>query len=169
MSGMSKIVKTIASIAIPFTTIYGLYIIVHGHLTPGGGFQGGAVIASGFVMLIVAFGSSWVIGAADKKEKHEEFEHFEHRISYLESTGALMFIALAFLGLFFGAVFFNNFLVGNEYLFGVIPSVGSTEGLMNTAGVLPLMNIAVGLKVVAGLFIIVLVMAYATSKKGGVD
>ena len=38
MSGMSKIVKTISCIAFPFIMIYGLYVIAHGHLTPGGGF-----------------------------------------------------------------------------------------------------------------------------------
>ena len=52
MSGMSKIVKTIANIAFPLTLIYGLYIIAHGHLTPGGGFQGGAVVASGCAMIL---------------------------------------------------------------------------------------------------------------------
>ena len=46
MKGMSKIVQTITSITFPFVLIYGLYIIAHGHLTPGGGFQGGAVRAS---------------------------------------------------------------------------------------------------------------------------
>ena len=57
MSGMSKIVKTITNIAFPFIIIYGLYIIAHGHLTPGGGFQGGAVVASGLAMIVVAYGS----------------------------------------------------------------------------------------------------------------
>ena len=80
-----------------------------------------------------------------------------------ESVGAIAFIGLAFFGLIFGAVFFNNFLVGNDYLFGVIPVVGSGLADINTAGVLPLMNFAVGLKVIAGLFAIVLVMAYATT------
>ena len=42
MTKMSKIVRTISGIAFPFTMIYGLYVIAHGHLTPGGGFQGGA-------------------------------------------------------------------------------------------------------------------------------
>lgn len=39
MSGMSKIVKTIAASIFPFIMIYGLYVIAHGHLTPGGGFR----------------------------------------------------------------------------------------------------------------------------------
>ena len=43
MSEMSKIVRTLSNITFPFIMIFGLYVIAHGHLTPGGGFQGGAV------------------------------------------------------------------------------------------------------------------------------
>jgi multicomponent Na+:H+ antiporter subunit B len=151
MSGMSKIVKTITSIAFPFTMIYGLYIIAHGHLTPGGGFQGGAVVASACAMILVAYGSVWTMGKI--KEKH---------LSVLESLGAIGFIGLAFLGVIFGVVFFNNFLIGEGFLFDN-PARGLAD--INTAGVLPLMNFAVGLKVIVGLFAIVLVMAYATRLK----
>ena len=153
MSGMSKIVKTISSITFPFVTIYGLYVIAHGHLTPGGGFQGGAVVASGCAMILVAYGSVWTMGKI--KEKH---------LSVLESFGAIGFIGLAFLGLIFGTMFFKNFLVGNDFLFG---EIGKGLSNISTAGALPLMNFAVGLKVIAGLFGIVLVMAYATKAKGG--
>ena len=156
MSGMSRIVKTITSISFPFILIYGIYVIAHGHLTPGGGFQGGAVVASGCAMILVAYGSAWTMERIERK--HLSLDQT------LESIGAIGFIGLAFLGLIFGSMFFNNFLLGNEYLFG-----GIGEGLSNisTAGVLPLMNFAVGLKVIAGLFGIVLVMAYATRAKGG--
>jgi len=152
MTEMSKIVRTVTSITFPLAMIYGLYVIAHGHLTPGGGFQGGAIAASACAMVLVAFGSKWTI---DKiKEK---------RLSVLESLGAIGFITLAFLGLVFGVAFFNNFLTGSDFLFGVIPATGSGLADINTAGVLPLMNFAVGLKVIAGLFVIVLVMAYATT------
>ena len=156
MNGMSKIVKTMASIIFPFILIYGLYIIAHGHLTPGGGFQGGAVVASGLAMIIVAFGSVWTLGKI--KEKN---------LSLLESLGAICFIVLALLGIAYGAVFFNNFLASSGSLFGVSVSFGDTAANINTGGVLPLMNFAVGLKVIAGLFAIVLVMAYASGKKEG--
>lgn len=157
MNGMSKIVKTMASVIFPFILIYGLYVIAHGHLTPGGGFQGGAVVASGLAMIIVSFGSVWTLGKI--KEKN---------LSLLESLGAIGFIVLALLGIIYGAVFFNNFLADTNFLFGVIPATGSTAANINTGGVLPLMNFAVGLKVIAGLFAIVLVMAYASGRKEGV-
>ena len=156
MSGMSKIVKTISGIAFPFITIYGLYIIAHGHLTPGGGFQGGAIVASGCAMVLVSYGSIWTMNRV--KEKN---------LSILESLGAVCFILLALLGLGFGTVFFNNFLVGTNSLFGVVPATGSGLADINTGGVIPLMNFAVGLKVIAGLFVIVLVMAYASRTKEG--
>lgn len=153
MSGMSKIVKTITNIAFPFILIYGLYVIAHGHLTPGGGFQGGAVVASGCAMIVVAYGSVWTMGKI--KEKH---------LSVFESIGALSFICLAFFGLIFGTMFFNNWFTNMGSIFGDSVSFGNTVANINTAGVIPLMNFAVGLKVIAGLFAIVLVMAYATHK-----
>jgi len=154
MNEPSKIVKTIASIIFPFITVYGLYIIVHGHLTPGGGFQGGAIAASGIVLLLVAFGSAEI--AKKIKESH---------LSILESIGALSFISLALLGL--SATFFYNFLAGSNFIFGRIPPFGSNPGDMNTGGVLPLMNISVGLKVIAGLSAMVLALAlFARLKRG---
>ncbi|MCJ2513094.1 MAG: sodium:proton antiporter [Candidatus Thermoplasmatota archaeon] len=154
MNGMSRIVKTITSIVFPFIMIFGLYIIAHGHLTPGGGFQGGAVVASGCAMILVAYGSVWTMGKI--KEKN---------LSILESIGAICFIILAILGLGFGTVFFKNFLVGSNIIFGIVPSFGSTISNINTAGVIPLMNFAVGLKVIVGLFGIVLIMAYASRRR----
>jgi len=154
MSGMSRIVKTICSSIFPLIMIYGLYVIAHGHLTPGGGFQGGAIVASALTMILVAYGSIWTMGKI--KEKN---------LSLLESLGGICFILLAILGLGFGTSFFNNFLVGNEFLFGVVPATGSAAANINTGGILPLMNFSVGLKVIVGLFAIVLVMAYASTVK----
>ena len=146
---MSKIVRTITNLLTPFILMFGLYVIFHGHITPGGGFQGGAVFASGIALLIVAFNSAKV------QEKLKE-----HHLSVIESSGALMFIGLAFAGL--AITFFYNFLVGSP-IFGQIPPEGPNPGYIWTAGVIPLMNIAVGLKVIAGLSAIVLVMALASS------
>ena len=110
MSEMSKIVRTLSNITFPFIMIFGLYVIAHGHLTPGGGFQGGAVAASGCTMLLVAYGSTWV------------FDRIKvSRLSVFESIGALGFIGTAFFGLIFGGWFFNNFLVRNGILFNNVP------------------------------------------------
>ncbi len=148
---MSKIVRTMTHLLVPLTFIYSVYLIMHGHLTPGGGFQGGGVFASAVALLIVAFGSQNI---------HKSLK--EHHLSILESSGALIFIGLAFGGL--AAVFFYNFLTGSS-IFGRIPPTGSNPGDIWTGGVIPLMNFAVGLKVIAGLSAILLTMALATSLK----
>jgi len=142
---LSKIVRTISDQLILFILIYGLYIIIHGHVTPGGGFQGGAVIASGVVMMTVAFGSGEI--KKSLRERH---------LSVVESSGALIFIGMAFAGM--GTLFFYNFLVGTP-VFGGIPPTGPNPGDVWTGGVIPLMNFGVGLKVSAGLSAVVLAMA----------
>jgi len=146
---LTKIVRTVANQLIVFILIFGLYVIAHGHLTPGGGFQGGAVIVSGVVMLLVAFSSQEL-----KKSLRERV------LSIMESSGALIFIILAFIGI--GTVFFYNFLVGTP-IFGRIPPTGPNPGDFWTGGVVPLMNLAVGLKVVAGLSAVVLALALFAS------
>jgi len=153
MNRPSKIVRTIASITFPFIVVFGLYVVMHGHLTPGGGFQGGAVVASGFALLVVAFGTREVVRKI--KEKH---------LSILESLGALAFISLAFAGI--TVTFFYNSLAGSGGLFGEIPKYGSNPGNMNTGGFLPLMNLSVGLKVIAGLSAVVLALALISLKGG---
>ncbi|MFC2008790.1 MnhB domain-containing protein [Chloroflexota bacterium] len=149
---MSKIVRAVARLLTPAIALFGLYVIMHGHITPGGGFQGGAVFASAVALLIVAFGASRV----------ERFLE-ERRLSVLESGGGLLFIGLAFAGL--ATAFFYNFLVASP-LFGHVPTFGPTHGDIWTGGVIPLMNVAVGMKVIAGLSAIMLAMALASSKPG---
>ena len=146
---LSKIVRTVANQLILFILVFGLYVIAHGHITPGGGFQGGAVIVSGVAMLLVAFSSQEL-----KKSLRERF------LSIMESTGALILIGLALAGI--GTVFAYNFLVGTP-IFGRIPPTGPGPGDIWTGGVIPLMNLAVGLKVIAGLSAVVLAMALFAS------
>ncbi|HID57013.1 TPA: hypothetical protein EYP37_10830, partial [Candidatus Poribacteria bacterium] len=54
--GMTVIVKTITRIVAGFITIFGAYIVLTGHLTPGGGFPGGVILACAFVLLTLAYG-----------------------------------------------------------------------------------------------------------------
>jgi multisubunit Na+/H+ antiporter MnhB subunit len=100
-------------------------------------------------MLIVAFGSGQI-----KKFLRER------RLSLVESSGALLFILIAFAGI--GTVFFYNFLVGSR-IFGCIPPTGPNPGDVWTGGVIPVMNLAVGLKVTAGLSAAVLALALFSS------
>ena len=128
--GMSLIVKTITRLTVGLILLYGIYIIFHGHISPGGGFAGGVIIALSFVHLMLAYGKDTALRKFPKKA-----------ISFVESTGAILFLSIAILGLT-GGYFFLNFV-----------SKGQPFRLFS-AGIIPLCNIAISLKVGAGLFAI---------------
>ena len=136
MKGMSLIVKKVAQLITGFIFLYGIYIIVHGHLTPGGGFAGGALIAGSYILGILAFGSESVIL---KKE--------ETGSSLTESISILAIIMLAVAGFFIGTkVFFNNYLPTGKI------------GELVSAGVIPLYNIFIGIEVASALLTIFLAL-----------
>ena len=129
---MGLIVKTSGRVIIPLIGIFGSYIVAHGHLTPGGGFQGGATIAGAGVLFLVAFG-------LNEMRKH----YNKHLYSALEGLGGLAFLGAAMLGI--GTAFFYNTLWHNG------PILNGKPGTLLSAGFLPIMNLAVGLKVFTGL------------------
>ena len=47
----SKILKSMSHLIYPFVILYGFYVTIHGDLTPGGGFQGGSIIATGLLLM----------------------------------------------------------------------------------------------------------------------
>ena len=153
MKGMTIIVKTISSWVKVLIFLFGIYIILFGHLTPGGGFAGGVILASSYVLLMLAFG----------REFAEENLSLPVA-SKLDCVGALLFAAVALCGLIYGAAgFFWNFihqkyLVGTDYEFNLI-----------SAGTIPLSNIAIGLKVGASLFLVVLVLSMFRSDTSAED
>ena len=49
------IIRTCSRIMVPFLQIYSLYVYVHGHTSPGGGFQGGCIMAASFILLAVTY------------------------------------------------------------------------------------------------------------------
>jgi len=133
---MSVVVRATARILVPIALVFGGYMILHGHLTPGGGFQGGAVAASAVALFLVAFG----VGGLKK---------YKGLLAALDDLGGVAFVVLAFLGI--GFTFFANSLAGMGGLFGDPVPLGPNPGYLNTAGTLPLMNWAVGFKVLGGL------------------
>jgi multisubunit Na+/H+ antiporter MnhB subunit len=137
MKGMTVIVKTIASWVKVLIFVFGIYIILFGHLTPGGGFAGGVILASSYVLLMLAFGREFV-------EENLSLP----LASKLDCLGAFLFALIATMGLVLGGTFFVNFLY-QKYLPG--------EALnLISAGTIPLSNIAIGLKVGASLFLVIL-------------
>ena len=149
---MSQILKLIS---LPISIILiclGITTILGGHITPGGGFQGGAMIASGIILSILVYG----IGQSP-------FELSHTYIEVLESVGALGFVIFGLIGLFAGGFFLYN--VGTDLL-NIIPS--NIQMILHypdvtNAGIIPYLNIFVGLKVFVGLTSIVI--AFAGFKK----
>ena len=120
----SLIVRTGSKVLFPFMILLGAYIFLHGHLTPGGGFQGGAVIASGFLLLYLAWPGQPSGGKG---------------LSVVESLSGLAFVAVGILGLACGVGFLGNFL-----------PLGTRNTLLS-AGVIPIIYVTIGLKVGAEL------------------
>ena len=132
--GMSLIVKVITRLTVGLILLFGIYIVLHGHVSPGGGFAGGVIIELSFVNLMLAYGKDVALKKISKSA-----------MSFFESTGALLFLSIALLG-FTGGYFFLNFI-----------SKGEPFRLFS-AGIIPLCNIAISLKVGAGLFAIFVVL-----------
>ena len=126
--GMTLIVKTIGRLVINFILLFGIYIILYGHITPGGGFPGGVIVATGYILLMLSFGRRIALR-----------KFGDMTASLLDNFGALAFLIVALLG-FVGGYFFLNFI-----------SQGTPFQLFS-AGTLPLSNIAIGLKVSASLY-----------------
>ena len=141
MKGMTIIVQTITRLVKIFILLYGLYLTLTGHLTPGGGFAGGVVIACLYILLTLAYGRQWAL------------KRFPRRLAgSLDSVGGFIFLIVACLGFGFGGMFFLNFL---ERIYPGRPFA------LVSAGTIPLNNIAICLKVAASLFLVFIVMAGA--------
>lgn len=128
MAGMSLIVKTITRLVTTFITLFGIYVVVYGHVTPGGGFAGGVIIAAGLILVLLAFG-------------REETARLISPNTWLKMAcvGALAFLGIALFGYLTGA-FFMNFLHAAH------------PHHMTSAGTIPLLEVAVALVVAGGLF-----------------
>ncbi|MDD3477717.1 MAG: Na(+)/H(+) antiporter subunit B [Candidatus Izemoplasmatales bacterium] len=98
----------------------GVYVILHGHLTPGGGFPGGAMIASSILLLYLA---------------DDEFRTKVKGFKVLESVAGSLYVIVGLLGLVLATYFLQNFL----------PT--GTVGDLFSAGVLPIVYVLIGLKV----------------------
>jgi multicomponent Na+:H+ antiporter subunit B len=133
--GMTPIVKTVVRFAIGIIFMFGWYIILYGHLTPGGGFAGGTILACGYVILTLAFGKE--LGMRKMSDMGA---------SIIDNTCALLFVVIPIIGIAFG-YFFLNF-----------PPHGKPFNLVS-AGVIPLYNIIIGLKITSSLFAIFMALS----------
>lgn len=133
------ILQTIARVLVPIIIIFGIYVILNGHLSPGGGFSGGAIIGAGLILYLNAFGF----------EKTERFftEKTYKRVSFF----ALTFYCLAKS---------YSFYTGAHHLESGIP-LGQAGDIISSGLILPL-NICVGMVVACTMYAF-----FALFRKGG--
>jgi multicomponent Na+:H+ antiporter subunit B len=109
----------------PLIMLLGVYVFVNGHLTPGGGFQGGAIVASGALLVLLA----------------DPLRHFSHRlIATLESIAGIAYVSIGVMGMFLAGGFLDNRLL----------PIGEL-GALFSAGAIPVIYSLIGLKVGAEL------------------
>jgi energy-converting hydrogenase B subunit I len=142
---MSTILKLFAFPASIILICYGALTILGGHITPGGGFQGGAIIASGIIFGLVVYGL---------KESPIKFSH--NFMASIESIGALGYVFLGLAGLFTTGFFLYN--LGVDLYHIVPPFIVNIFDYPDPlhAGIIPYLNFVVGLKVLVGLSAVVI-------------
>jgi len=120
----SRIVQMGGKLLFPLIILLGAYVFIHGHLTPGGGFQGGVIIATGYLLLLVSF---------------RKFALKHSSLTWVEAIAGVTFAGIGVLGLVFGKDFLENFL-----------PTGVLNNLLS-GGIIGIIYIAVGFKVAAEL------------------
>ncbi|MCV3737282.1 sodium:proton antiporter [Rhizobium sp. TRM96647] len=125
----SELVVNGAEVVLPIAFLFGAYVIVNGHLSAGGGFQGGAVVASGVVLLVLARPAVVL---------HHGF------LSVTESLAGVLYVALGILGLFLAGGFLDSHILPR-----------GTFGAFVSAGAIPLISALLGIKVAAELSVII--------------
>lgn len=135
-TGMTLIVKIITDVMIGFMLVFGAYIVLYGHITPGGGFPGGVMIALAYILLTLAYGRKFV-----------ESKISGITASMVDDLGALLFWLVGIIGLYIGGKYFFNFL-GKGEPFNIF-----------SAGTIIISNIGITLKVGMSLYAIFLALA----------
>ncbi|MGB5485787.1 MAG: MnhB domain-containing protein [Lysobacterales bacterium] len=133
-TGMGITVKTVTRWLKGPILLFGIYLVLYGHITPGGGFGGGVVIACSFILITLASGERAALSLFSKNVT-----------SRLDSAGLLIFLALGWLGTAWaGAYFYSNFITTPE----------AAQFTLLSGGIMPMANIALGLKVASALFLV---------------
>ncbi|HJN03265.1 MAG TPA: DUF4040 domain-containing protein [Nitrospinota bacterium] len=118
------VIRTISRILIPFVQLYALYVIAHGELSPGGGFQGGVIFGSSIILYVIAFGL----------EEGRKVRIFREMGDLLNSTGVLIYAGIGVLCLLAGGAYleYDKLPLGSEKMasslgiYGIEIGVGIT-------------------------------------------
>jgi multicomponent Na+:H+ antiporter subunit B len=124
-----EIVQTGKQLLLPMIFTFGAYVIVNGHLSAGGGFQGGAIVASAVMLMLLARPRSALNVAL---------------LSVVESFAGAIYVCIGILGLVLAGGFLDpRFLPRGEF------------GAFFSAGAIPLISALLGIKVGAELSVII--------------
>jgi multicomponent Na+:H+ antiporter subunit B len=123
----SAALRLLTLLLVPFTVLLSIYITAHGHLTPGGGFQGGVIAAT--ALLLVYIGGEYVALRSVRPLT---------LVQGAKAAGAGAFVLIGIGGILFGAAFLDNFLPIR------------TPGELVSAGTIPLLSFAVGFEIAGG-------------------
>jgi len=126
------IIKTLARVLVPFIQLYALYVIMHGHHSPGGGFQGGVILGASLVLLVITHGL-----------KGTQKRISEKSVAIFSSLGVLIYAGIGVLCL----VLLGNFLDYSKL--AILLSVPLAQA--RSLGILGV-EIGVGLAVMAVMF-----------------
>ncbi len=121
LSPTSELLETGSKILFPLIILFGIYVFINGHLTPGGGFQGGAIIASAIALLI--------LGNPNIEINHK-------LIGMIESISGLSYVIIGIVGIIIAGGFLDNRIL----------DLGKF-GTLISAGAIPIIYIFLGLKV----------------------
>jgi multicomponent Na+:H+ antiporter subunit B len=127
----SDAVGAVGLVLVGPTVVVGLYVVAHGYLTPGGGFQGGVATASGLALLYAAGRYSGYRAASPRA-----------MVDFAEGTAAGAYAAVGVAALIAGAVYLEN-----------IVDLGTT-GTLAAGGTIPILNASAGLEVTAAVVLL---------------
>ena len=127
------IVKCASDMFLPLAGTFGCYVVLHGSSSPGGGFQGGVLIASAILLVFLGYGAKGV-------KKYFS----DHKLHSTETVAELIYVIIAIIGVFTGLNFCVNYIFDGRFL--------ETSMLMNDA---------VGYHVMAGIMFLLILMLNA--------
>lgn len=137
--GGDIILQTVARVVVPMIMVFGFYILLNGHLSPGGGFSGGAVMGAGLILHCAAFGFS------------RTARFFNEKVYDIIKVGSLCLYAI---------IITYYLFTGANDIASIVP-LGKVGNIISSGLILPI-NILVGLEVACTMYAF-----YAFFRKGG--
>lgn len=130
------IIRCGADSILPFALVFGLYVILFGTISPGGGFQGGVIVAVSALLIYLGYGYNDASKALSLNV-----------LRVNESVGAVIYVILGVIGVAFSANFATN----------IIYNLGQTGDIIS-AGTITFMSYSVGYKVMTGVGLLLMLM-----------